>query len=178
MKNLFFLALALIGLGLSSCQKEEALSAAPCTDCIEILNIRLHNYMEFKLYGYYYHVWDHWDREESSAIEKRPDLFVRIRDDTYPHRRYIYEGSILAENAPRDSTILLTAESIFIPADSFPNARIQIMDQDYRSNINRWYHDEVGHFYINPREIMDDKISHIVRGQSDETQISFDVKFH
>ncbi|WBM75360.1 hypothetical protein [Saprospira grandis] len=46
------------------------------------------------------------------------------------------------------------------------------------SNINRWYHDEVGHFYINPREIMDDKISHIVRGQSDETQISFDVKFH
>ena len=135
----------------------------------------MHDYQEFYNYGWYSPIWDHWDKDKDSPIEKRPDLFVRIQQ-YYPVDKFIYEGNILAENAPLDSTILLSSESVFIHADSFPYASLELFDQDSENGVNSIQ--RIGGYRINAREIMDNQDTYVFLGAAYETQLSFNVKFH
>ena len=150
MKKLLFLTLALLGLGLSSCQKEE-FSAAPCTDCIEISSVQLLYYTHLAPYSYYGRR-DYWDRYATNPEDRAPDLYVAITEVVERG----YDATTLCssppiQNCPSLPGLPMDLPKVYIDNDSEYEYAISVIDED----VSEGEHSNRGmaHFYITATEL-------------------------
>ena len=152
MKKLLFLTLALLGLGLSSCQKEEDLSpAAPCTDCIEISSVQLLYYTHLAPYSYY-GPRDYWDRYATNPEDRAPDLYVAITEVVERG----YDATTLCSsppinNCPSHPGLPMALPKVYIDNDSEHEYSISVIDEDVSEGGD--YDRGMAHFYIRATDL-------------------------
>ncbi|WBM75357.1 hypothetical protein [Saprospira grandis] len=128
MKNLLFLTLALIGLGLSSCQKEEA-PLAP----VELTGITLLNYNEFKsIYYYNNYSRESWDEDvPGRPQEKYADVFVHVYYRRSPYQvDTLLKGRNILHNWPYDQSANIPISPIAFETGTEAMVEIRLLDYD------------------------------------------------
>ncbi|WBM75355.1 hypothetical protein [Saprospira grandis] len=171
MKNLFFLALVLLGLGLSSCQEDRE-------GYLEISNIKLLNYNEFdkSYYGYYGQFsWVNWDPElPGKAEEKYPDIFARVYF-RYSSRRVdtIVKETRVLHNCPHGQEVYLPLQKMSFPDDTEATVSILLVDHD-EDNYHRGMHS----FRFTPAGLKRDQIETAYITSDENGVLRFDVSYH
>ncbi|WBM75362.1 hypothetical protein [Saprospira grandis] len=150
MKKLLFLTLALLGLGLSSCQKEE-FSTAPCTDCIEISSVQLLYYTHLAPYSYYGRR-DYWDRYATNPKDRDPDIYVKIWEVVERG----YDATTLCSsppirNCPSHPGLPMGLPKVYIDNDSEHEYAISVIDEDLSEGGD--YDRNMARFYITATEL-------------------------
>ena len=170
MKNLFFLALALASLGLSSCQKEDA---APCSNCIEIKHVKLIN---DNPRGSYSSSTSRFWRDEQGR-NSQPDIYVELRQfvnyNTSSLRRI--SAPVLSNRLPSYST-KIPIKSTYFDNNSPYNISIFLMDEDIREggSTNRM----MAATNLSPADLLSSREEEVTISLSYDISIQLSLKYH